>query len=299
MLIPDDVLGFLPFELLLTQKVGEGPADFRRDDLRYLVRDYSLSYQYSANFLLNSYASNKGKNHQNFIGFVPSFTKAVAEERSRNCSGAVLYDLSCARKETEDIHQLLGGTQLIGAQANVAAFKDVLGYKIIHLATHACVDEQDAGQNTIFFTNSSLNSLDLYQMDIDAELVVLSACNTGTGRLVKGEGIMSLSRGFIHAGCPSTLMSLWSVIDCATAELMNGFYQQLQKGARKDEALQASKLNFIQVAQDPAAGHPYYWAPFTAFGDTRPIDLSTGFPWLYLLGGGVFVLLIWLMRRRR
>ena len=80
---------------------------------------------------------------------------------------------------------------------------------------------------------------------------------------------------------------------------MSGFYQQLQEGARKDEALRHSKLNFIKSAQDPAAGHPYYWAPFTAFGDTSPIELNSHYAaWLYFMGGGfLLLLLIWLMRR--
>jgi len=93
---------------------------------------------------------------------------------------------------------------------------------------------------------------------------------------------MSLARGFIHAGCPSVLMSLWSVDDCATSEIMLQFYQQLKEGKNKDAALRQAKLNYLS-STDRLHMHPYYWSAFVQVGDTKALAFANGFAWSWLL----------------
>ncbi|NET34653.1 MAG: CHAT domain-containing protein, partial [Cyanothece sp. SIO1E1] len=115
------------------------------------------------------------------------------------------------------------------------------------------------------------------------DLAVLSACNTGSGQLVKGDGVLSLSKGFVHAGCPSAVMSLWSVDDFSTSEIMIDFYDYLKKGYTKDEALRKAKLDFIASA-DKVKKHPFFWAAFVQMGDPVALDLGqVRIPWNLLI----------------
>ena len=120
---------------------------------------------------------------------------------------------------------------------------------------------------------------------------VYSACNTDSGKLVKGEGIMSLSRGFIHAGCPSVVMSLWSVNDGSTSDIMKRFYQNLSKGKSKDSALKQAKLDYLNSSKK-AFQHPFYWAAFVQFGDTSELRGNAFFSLKKLAIGGVLLFVV-------
>lgn len=154
-------------------------------------------------------------------------------------------------------------------------------YSIIHLATHACIDESSSDLNKIFFDDGNLSQIDLDQLRIHAALTVLSACNTGTGKLQKGEGVLSMARSFLLAGSASVLTSLWAVDDCTTADLMLHYYSFLGKGQQKDNSLKLAKLAFLERA-DLEHSHPYYWSAFVQVGDTSgfgledaPMDIPT------------------------
>jgi CHAT domain-containing protein len=118
-----------------------------------------------------------------------------------------------------------------------------------------------------------LNAYELYNMNISAKMVVLSACETGYGKLEKGEGIMSLAHGFTYAGCPSVVMSHWVADDQATAQLMELFYKHINQGMAKDEALQKAKIDFIERA-DNIRQNPAFWAAFVVLGDAQPLTKS-------------------------
>jgi len=102
-------------------------------------------------------------------------------------------------------------------------------------------------------------------------LSILNACNTGTGELQKGEGVMSLSRAFTYAGCPSLVMSLWQIPEAATAEIIQSFISNLQKGATKDVALQQAKLAYLE-SQPERIASPAYWAGMVATGNLAALD---------------------------
>jgi len=107
-------------------------------------------------------------------------------------------------------------------------------------------------------------------------MAVLSACNSGTGEMKKGEGMMSLARGFIYAGCPSIVMTLWQVTDKSSSELMTSFYKYLKRGKSKQEAMRLAKIDYLEKADD-LTSNPYFWSGFVVLGDGSPIYNKTGF----------------------
>ncbi|MEM9819870.1 MAG: CHAT domain-containing protein [Bacteroidota bacterium] len=297
-IVPDGQLNFIPFDLLISKKANTTKANYLPSNLDYLFEDYAISYSYSTTLLQRRSRARK-KANQPFIGFAPSFGKEIAQSRSGSCRIGELYSLQCNQSEVEAIHQLFAGTSQLDQNANKASFEQMAqDYQIIHLATHACIDEDNAQLNKIFFSDDYLATADLYNLQLNADLVVLSACNTGSGQLVRGEGVMSLARGFIHAGCPSTVMSLWSVDDCTTSQMMLYFYQALQQKQQKDEAIRQAKLDYLSEVTDPSMAHPYYWAAFVQFGETAPLALNH-FNWYWpLLIGLVFLVFSMLFRSK-
>ncbi|MEM6805242.1 MAG: CHAT domain-containing protein, partial [Bacteroidota bacterium] len=221
--------------------------------------------------------------------------------------------LNFNRVEVDKIINLTGGDGLIGQNATEAFFKSqVRDQKIIHLAMHGFVDEKEPlysglvfdlplsevdgrlGTNSLDQSNLKESELDdgilhayeIYEMELNAELAVLSACETGTGTIKRGEGIISLAHAFKYAGCPNIVMSLWKVDDESTSELMQFFYSHLKAGKEKDEALRQAKLDYIKLY--PSAP-PFYWAPFVLVGDDSPIEFE-GFWEKYFIT--VFLILI-------
>ncbi|MDO8899257.1 MAG: CHAT domain-containing protein, partial [Bacteroidales bacterium] len=116
-----------------------------------------------------------------------------------------------------------------------------------------------------------LDTYELYSLQLDASLVVLSACNTGSGQLRYGEGIMSLTRGFFYAGVPSIVMTSWEINDNSGALLMEYFYKYLKDGMPKDIALQKAKLDYLEQSNQ-LKSHPFFWAAYMVIGDVTPIE---------------------------
>ncbi|MEM9824340.1 MAG: CHAT domain-containing protein, partial [Bacteroidota bacterium] len=181
------------------------------------------------------------------------------------------YSLACNQPEVAAIQDLVGGQSFLAQAASKDHFiQQIKNAGIIHLATHACVDLETDALNQIFFTDDYLTSVELKNLQLQARMAVLSACNTGSGKLQTGEGLMSLARSFTIAGCPSTLMSLWSVDDCATSDIMLLFYQELKAGKDQPTAIRNAKLQYLATASKEKA-HPYYWAPFQMVGASWPV----------------------------
>ncbi|MEZ5043863.1 MAG: CHAT domain-containing tetratricopeptide repeat protein [Saprospiraceae bacterium] len=265
-IIPDDLFNTIPFEILFTTQPKPGKKS------HYLIHDFNIGYAYSATLFKTSQQRQRKVANKGFLGFAPSFSTEVAELRS--CSGSILANLINSQNEITSIQQLMGGDVLMGNQANRDFFlEQAPHYKIIHLATHACMDEENAMQSKVFFADEPIINQELFNLQLSADLAVLSACNTGSGQLVTGDGVMSLSKGFVHAGCPSALMSLWSVDDYSTSQIMINFYKYLKKGQTKDQAIRQAKLDFLGSA-DKVRQHPFFWAAFVQMGD--PIALQLG-----------------------
>ena len=179
--------------------------------------------------------------------------------------------------------------------ANEAVFKsNAIDYGILHLATHAIIDGENPLNSYLIFTSTgdstednNLYAWELYNMRLNAQMAVLSACNTGFGKLQRGEGVMSLGRAFAYAGVPSIVMSLWPAEDESTADLMGYFYEALAEGQSKDEALRNAKLRFLKE-MPPSKHHPFYWAGFVVQGDAGPLKSNEIPLWIW----GLCVVLI-------
>lgn len=271
-IIPDDLVNYIPFEVLLLDE-PESDNSYALTSQFYLFEDYAINYNYSATLLSKVIEKDEFDFEANFIGYAPTFEESsIAANRSYTTFE--LSNLKCNKDEVSSIERIIGGEKRVDEDATKINFlNEAKNYKIIHLATHAFVNLNDSKLNRIFLQDDFLSEVNLYNLELNTELAVLSACNTGSGELLKGEGVMNLARGFINAGCSSTLMSMWAVDDCATADLMLLFYKEIKKGLDKDEALRRAKIEYITSANKTKL-HPYYWAAFVPFGDMKPMELK-------------------------
>jgi CHAT domain-containing protein len=118
---------------------------------------------------------------------------------------------------------------------------------------------------------------------LDADLVTLSACESGIGDLKRGEGFLSLARGFFYSGAASIASTLWKINDASTTTLMTSFYKNLSKGEAKDVALQNAQIEFLDNNRDNALSHPYYWSAFVISGNTLALSLPYNWIWFILV----------------
>ena len=158
-------------------------------------------------------------------------------------------------------------------------------FNILHLAMHSEINGNSPEFSSLIFDgeDNKLFISELYNENLKANMVVLSACDTGSGFYENGEGVISISRAFTFAGVPSTVMSLWKVDDETTQLIMKAFYKHLKKGETKDEALRNAKLDYLESTEDPLLKHPYYWSGFVVTGNTDAIE-HKGFIYWYFLG---------------
>ncbi len=293
--VPDGILAYIPFELLLTTP----PGDRKFRDLEYAIRKFNFSYRLSAALMLDGRALSRGKSNNDFAGFAPQFEgQAVAQ---RGLPGNIPYAL----REVEEISGSFPGTVFLGDDATESNFRaQAHRAGVIHLATHAALDEYNADLSRLYFSagdsleDGLLHAYEIFNLNMSAKLVALSACNTGAGVYREGEGVMSLSRAFAYAGCESMLTSLWPSQDQTTADIMAGFYRNLAKGLPKDEALRQAKLDFLATS-DNIKSDPFFWAGFVLIGNTEPLSGKNNFITGATISVLVFsVIAIILLRRR-
>ena len=209
-------------------------------------------------------------------------------------------------EEAGFIAELFNGTTFLNEAATETAFKiNAKKFSTLHLSMHAIMDEADPMNSRLLFYNDTttlddglLYAHELYNMKLNADMVVLSACNTGQGQLAKGEGVMGISRAFAYAGTPSTIMSLWKVPDESTSKIMVAFYKHLKDGASKSEALRKAKLDYLDSVIAPEQTHPYYWAGFILMGNDDPVSLKNTWSLkTIILTTLLALILLWTFRR--
>ena len=279
-LVPDGPLGYIPFDALLTA-APEDANDFK--SYPYLIQQHQFSYSYSATLLREM----RNKKHRqepqkDFVAFAPFYngdTTLLAGMYSYDdLMRKDLQPLAFSGPEVAAAAKLMRGETVAGAAATEARFTATAGnYRILHLATHGRADNRVGDYAFLAFTeikdsleNELLYVKDLYNLQLNADLVVLSACETGIGKLQRGEGIISLARAFAYAGAKSIVTSLWSVNDKSTSELMRFFYRELKHGKDKDEALRLARLRFLKESTVKNS-HPFFWAAFVPVGDMRGV----------------------------
>ncbi len=283
-IVPDGVLGYLPFEVLLSARPGN-IRDYSQ--YPYLLKERTISYNYSATLLQEmTEKTHKTPPANSILAVAPFFTGDIGQLYQKPDSldfvpspeRDTLGPLESSGTEVAKIKEMLGGEAWAGGQATVGRFlAEAAGYRILHFATHAKADDRTGDYAYLAFSSpDTLNQFEklyarnIYTLPLNADLVVLSACESGTGELRKGEGIISLARAFAYAGAKSLVTSLWNVNDYNGAYLMERFYQHLKvKGMKKDEALRQAKLDLLKKNKSTAL--PYYWAPFICIGDMKAV----------------------------
>lgn len=279
---PDHSLWQIPFEALLTEQAEGKTISYSLENLPYLIKQAAITYANSASLYLHHRKRTKSKSSLRPIAtYAPVFSETTHSLSRAYCEAEQLAGLQYNRWEAEQIADIMSGDVFVAQQANKASFMEAAqNYKMLHLATHACLDDEDPMGNKIFFSDAALNVADLYDLNIQAEMIVLSACETGLGTVHRGEGVMSLARGFSQANCPSIIMSLWNIADDASAELMVPFYQALKSGYDKSDALRQAKLVFLEH-QDKIKEHPYFWAGFVHIGLESAIQENENRKWIW------------------
>lgn len=293
-MVPDGLLSYLPFDVLLYQEpTGPGFSV----NMPYLLQRWAVSYGYSATILLDQPAE-KHNHNMDYLGIAPSFSGEAGAIGRRACEAGQLARLMANQEEVEGIGLLFPGQTLLGESATKEAFlKHLDQCGILHLATHACVDDADPAQSRIYFQGDYLYAHELYNLELPCRMVVLSACETGTGTFRRGEGVMSLGRGFAYAGTPSITTSLWSANDNSTASLMRSYYSYLHKGWPKHKALRQAKLDYLSGQESVERLHPYFWAAFIHAGDVAPIKGGLHL-WWYLLGAVAVAAMLFYLRKK-
>ncbi len=231
-IVPDGPLHYLPFDLL--------SVDGQRAN--YLLHSHTLHYGYSASLLRQAIDERRGYPTENVLAMAP-----FAGEQGGNVRSQGFSPLRDSQAEVESV----GGSIYTEGKATKRRFLRVAGsYNVLHLATHATVNDEDPSQSFIAFypqqrdsvANYRLYTHELYNMRLDSvKLVILSACEAGNGQLVRGEGVMSLARAFAYAGCPNTVTTLWKADDRSSARLTTRLHHYLKRGWEKDEALRQAK----------------------------------------------------------
>ncbi|TRZ92879.1 CHAT domain-containing protein [bacterium] len=305
--VPDDILNLLPFETLI--------SDDRKE--RWLVQDYAIAYVPSLSSLRELNIRKKGLRSQpkkDLLAFGDPYYGSN-EEDVRGQGSDIFQDfysnpslnffrLKYSGLETRGIASLFKASRTDAFQRENATedrlkSEPLTDYRIIHFATHGLIDDKKPARSSIILSldqdpaeDGFLQMREVFDLKMNADLVVLSACQTGLGQFIRGEGIEGMSRAFFYAGSSSVLMSLWAVNDQATYQLMERFYRHLKSSENPMNALRRAKLEMIG---SKVLSHPYYWAGFILNGKTDGIIFPSPFKrWILLASSvcaGIMILL--------
>lgn len=273
--IPDGRLNYLSFEALVSEeKQSESPHFL---DLHYVLDDHIVAYDYS--YTVRAKRGVHTPSSKGILAMAPSQTEGLA-------------DLPRARENVKQLQKTFKGvTTLVGDEATESTFREFAPqYNILDLATHGSMDTLNPMDCRLYFKGDSegdgrLYLGELYNMDLNARMAILEACESGIGKDMQGEGVMSLARGFTYAGCQTIVTSLWNVAEEEiTAEIMEQFYQALADGEPVDEALTHSKRNYLaQIREQKGSSSqffkPFFWAEMVIIGDTSPVYLQRKSNW--------------------
>jgi CHAT domain-containing protein len=297
-IIPDGELSNIPFEALVIYQDGAS--------VHYLSDECNIRYEYCLSFLLNENSKQNANNE--LLAIAPKFEqpeKGDVETEYADITNNLLGvqpglragfgPLKYNKAEADDISGKFSGMELVDDAATEETFRENASkFNVLHLATHAYSNPDDPNLSAIIFKvndkiipgslNTSLtykdsilehdNILHAYEiqdLNLNANLVVLSACETGIGKYQIGEGTMSLARAFRYANCPNVVTSLWKVNDGTTKEIMTNFYENLGKGIGKADALAEAKRTF---RENHLNASPSYWSAFILIGDNGPVNLK-------------------------
>lgn len=309
-IIPEGYLSKLPFEVLLTDSIRakNGEIDFKT--LPYLIKERTISYAFSASvFIENVSRALPDSRYQSSTAWAPYSEESNLDEvQSEVFRSNKLNKLTGASKEIMPLVDKFQGKAFMDKAATESNFKEYAQKSgILHIATHGIVDLQKPEMSYLAFANEEddandgyLHLFEVYNLPIDNDLTILSACQSGDGRSLNGEGVISMARAFTYAGSRSVLMSLWLANDNSTSKVIQNFYGNLDSQTTKSKALRNSKIAYLESANNLSA-HPYYWAHLVLSGDSSPITPSGGknrMIMIILASAIILVIISRIMRRK-
>ncbi|NJX14517.1 CHAT domain-containing protein [Tamlana crocina] len=306
-IIPDGILFNLSFESLTPTPVTS------LDELtnNCLLKKYIISYNYSLLLL--------GKNkitvdYQNdFVAFAPEFTEDMKKQYSIGITDSVSVDKTYLTllpqpfsvDLAKEYSRLFNGTSFINENASKQVFKNEANeHKIIHIGTHAESNNITPELSRLIFAknntdeDNSLYTYEIYNENLNSNLAILTACETGKPTYQAGEGMISLAHAFNYAGSESILTSLWKIDEKTSTEIIELFYRNIKKGMAKDKALQQAKLKYLTTAHGRTKA-PNYWAGLVLIGDASPIHFTPYLNVLYWVLGGAILLIVALLLLKR
>ena len=279
LIIPDGALNYIPFESLITQQT----ATVNFSEMPFLIHNTKITYNHSASFYLNS---KKIENKRNTIlGVFPVFS-------------ATSFSLPFSKEEYKYLSKNFEGKYFLEKDATYSNFKKNSNqFDILHLSTHASSgDIYEPAQ--IKFIDQDVSYNELYHLKTKANLVVLSACETGIGKMYQGEGFMSVARGFQMGGTQNVVFSLWKVNDFTTFKLIEKFYSNLKQKQSYSNSLHKAKLDFLKDKTIPnTKKSPYYWSSLVYYGSIAKENQEI--KWLYVLASLCFLGLILLLINKK
>ncbi len=318
--VPDKNLARLPFSAFLTQPFSGGWKDL---DLPVLIKKMAVSYRFSSDIYTENESLAKAIPRYGFGGFGTNyrdpFTFSTLEKSNDTMALHFLLalrggqdTLNFADSEVDSIARLTGGQKWVNERATKPNFlSNASDYNILHLSLHTVeTDPHDPTGLAILFSKATetdaniLTSSELYALNLNTEMAVISSCESGLGQFKHGEGMLSLGRAMALAGCRATVINLWKADDRASRDQMISFYKNLKSGQSKDIALQNTLLYYLNNTVSERSIPPF-WANFSAVGDMRPLVFTTetsqiSWGW-YLLGVTTLILLFvyWRYKKRK
>lgn len=288
-IIPDGPLKKVAFNALVidSSKEWDEPS-------AYLLSKYSINFLYYCSQIKKE--NFKSAPSKGFVGFGIEYEDVFLTEIIKDYTvdyknkeiepmDVSLSSLKYADDEVITTAKMLNGTSYINSEVNLPKVLSLISdYNIIHFSAHSFVDQNDYLNSFIVLNNDDNNNYqltyaDILGLDVNAEMVVLSACQTSSGKNMIGEGLMSLSRAFVQSGSKSVVGSYWNAPDYATKELMILFYENLRRGMTKSKALQQAQLEFLtnDKISSPRIRTPYFWASWAVYGNNDSIALEEPF----------------------
>lgn len=301
--VADGPLSALPFEALVQ-------SDGQKE--RFLIEDFQIAYGYSGPLQCALFGGGKKRGNGKFLAYAWSgpYGKESEESAQRTSREGNYRNLPGSYQEVQALARHLDGDLFWGEKASKNHFLSHGGaYAALHFALHGEVSPADAMRSHLVFPPDSTGKTDrlyayeLFGLPMLAEMAVLSACETGAGEWVPGEGVHSLARAFAYNGVPAVVSTLWKVEDASAERLMDRFYEGLGQGLGKDEALREAKLSLIR--EGGRHGRlPFYWAPYVLSGDWRPLEAGQDqgpgqLPFYGLLALSIFLLSFILFKKLR
>jgi CHAT domain-containing protein len=311
---PDRELFNLSFELLTSERIGT----LKDLGAKSLLAKHNISYNYS---LYLTHSKEKDFNFKSdYIAFAPEFDASMKSDYilaissdSINLDKAYLsllpqpFSVNLVKKYSKRFN----GKSFLNEKASKKIFiKAANEHKIIHVGTHAESNNVSPELSRLVFAKNISDSIsindnylytyEIYNQDLSANLAILTACETGKPTYQPGEGMISLAHAFNYAGSESILTSLWQIDEQSSAQILAFFYNYLEQGLPKDEAIRKAKLDYLQSAEGRTL-HPQYWAGLILMGDSSALELTSPvhFIWYVFIGLLFALVLFFLVKKRK